>query len=132
MTALQPTTINSLKEFAANATAEERDKLQNKIQELVGQVFFGTILKEMRSEMDSSNPMNGGKAGQTYMAQLDQYLIEKMASSTNFDIGRKIANSWMGSQGSTKLTQTTAKVLKDVEKAYNQNSIADGQSWQAN
>jgi hypothetical protein len=132
MSTLQPIAENSLKTFSANATAEERGKLQNKIQTLVGQVFFGTIMKEMRSEMDSSNPMNGGKAGQTYMAQLDQYLIEKMASSTNFDVGQKIAESWMGSQTSAETGKTTVTSLKDVEKAYNQTSVQDGQSWQTN
>jgi hypothetical protein len=106
--------------------------MQNKIQQLVGQVFFGTVLKEMRSEMDSSNPMNGGKAGQTYMGQLDQYLIDKIAGSSNFKVGQKIAESWMGTQNTSSSTSSTTANAKTVETLYKQTTSKDGLIWQAN
>ncbi len=90
------TTVNTLKAYSRQATTTEREKLQKNVRELVGQVFFGTLLKQTRSEMDPENPLNGGKTGQTFTAQLDQLIVSKWADSTNFKIGQKIADQWMG------------------------------------
>jgi Rod binding domain-containing protein len=98
MSSMETVANNNLKTFAAQATPQEREKLQKQIRVLVGQVFFGTMLKQMRSETDASNPLNGGKMGQTFTAQLDQTLISKLAESKNFTIGQKIAEAWTESK----------------------------------
>ncbi len=90
------TTTNVLRSYAKQATPEQRAKMKEKISELIGEVFFSTILKQARSQADLSNPLNGGRAGQTFQAQLDQTLMQKWASSKQFGVGRKIADKWMG------------------------------------
>jgi Rod binding domain-containing protein len=108
MSSISAMTTNPLKAYAAEATPEQKEQLQTRIRELVGQVFFGTMLQQMRSTMDSSNPLNGGKAGQTYARQLDQELIARLSSSTNFEIGQKMAEQWTG-QSTARNEKSTAK-----------------------
>ncbi len=87
---------NILRTYAANASATHQAELKEKIRQVVGQVFFGTLLKQMRSEMDLSNPLNAGRAGQTFASQLDQFLLERLGKSKQFAPAEKIAQSWTG------------------------------------
>jgi hypothetical protein len=99
MNAGNTTATNMLRQFAKTAGPEDRAKLQKNIREVTGQVFFGTVLKQMRSEMDPDNPFNGGRAGQMFGTQLDQILISRWAGSTNFKVTDKIAKAWTGTKG---------------------------------
>jgi len=87
---------NVLKESAATASPEEREKLVKDIREFVGQTFYGTLMKQMRSEMNPDNPFNGGKAAKTFGTQLDQLLISRWAQSSRFEVADKIARQWTG------------------------------------
>lgn len=99
MTTVTPMTSNVLRDFSARATPAQRAELKKNIREMVGQVFFGTLMKQMRSEMDPENPFNGGKVGRTFGAQLDQTLISQWAVSGRFDVADKIAEQWTGIKG---------------------------------
>ena len=90
------TITTNLKSAASQATPEQRKQIQKNIRELVGQVFFGTVLKQMRSQMNPDNPFNGGRMGQAFGNQLDQTLISKWSQSSNFAVADKIAQQWTG------------------------------------
>jgi hypothetical protein len=94
-------TASVLKRTAANASPEDRAKLVTNIREFVGQTFFGTLMKQMRSEMNPENPFNGGKAGQTFGTQLDQTLISRWAQSSRLEVADKIARDWTGIKTTT-------------------------------
>jgi Rod binding domain-containing protein len=96
MKTVQSMTANVLRTYAAGAAPEQQEQLKKNIREMVGQVFFGTLMKQMRSEMNPDNPFNGGKVGQTFGTQLDQTLISRWASSVRFDVAEKIAREWTG------------------------------------
>jgi len=102
MSELTPITTNTLKSYASSASPENREALRKNVREWVGQVFFGTLLKQMRSEMNTDNPFNGGKAGQTFGTQLDQTLISQWSQSSRFDVADKIAEQWTGAKYSAE------------------------------
>ncbi len=96
MSEIQPTATNMLKDYAATASAADRDVLRRKVGEWVGQVFFGTLLKQMRSQMNPNNPLNGGRAAQTFGTQLDQTVISQWTQSARLEVADKIAQQWIG------------------------------------
>jgi hypothetical protein len=96
MNSVTPVTNNVLKDLAAQASPENREQLRKKVRELVGQTFFGTLMQQMRSQMDPDNPFNGGRMGQAFGAQLDQTLISKWAGTAKFAVADKIAQQWIG------------------------------------
>jgi len=87
---------NVLRAYAANASSAQQAELKEKIRQVVGQVFFGTLLRQMRSQLDMSNPLNAGRAGQTFASQLDQFLLERLGKSKQFAPAEKIAQMWTG------------------------------------
>ncbi len=87
---------NTLRAYAAGASPEQQAELKKTISQVVGQVFFGTLLRQMRSQLDMSNPLNAGRAGQTFASQLDQFLLERLGKSGRFSAGEKIAQMWTG------------------------------------
>jgi Rod binding domain-containing protein len=119
MNSLDAVATNNLKTYSTQASAEDREKLQKDIRELVGQVFFGTMLKQMRSEQNKANPLNGGQMGQTFMTQLDQTLISKMSESKGFAIGQEIAEAWTGEN----------RINVDAVKAKYQTQPQEQRTW---
>jgi Rod binding domain-containing protein len=101
MTTITSVAVNELKNQAAKASPADREKLLKNVREFVGQTYFGTLMKQMRSEMNPDNPLNGGKAGQTFRAQLDQTLISRWAESSRFEVADKIARDWTGIKASS-------------------------------
>ena len=95
---------NSLKEYAAQTSPANREKLRTKIRELVGQVFFGTVLKQAQSEMNPDNPFNGGPMAQAFRGQLNQELIDRWSKTANFAVADRLAREW------TQGTQATQNV----------------------
>jgi len=94
MNPVQPITTNALRTYAAQASGEDREALRTKVRELVGQAFFGTILKQAQSEMDPDNPFNGGPTAQAFRGQLNQELLSRWATTTNFAAADRLAREW--------------------------------------
>ena len=70
----------------ANARHAE---LTKQAQRLVGQTFFGTMLRQMRNSPFKTELSSGGRAGEAYASLYDQHLAEHMASGA----GRSLADS---------------------------------------
>jgi len=90
-----------MKNYAAQASPQDQEKLRKNVRELIGQTFFGTLMQQMRSQMNPDNPFNGGRMGQAFGAQLDQTLISRWAGSTKFAVADKIAQQWTGIKKNT-------------------------------
>ena len=97
MNAMSTTAINSLRVAARNSDAGTRQELHDKVSSLVGEVFLGTMLREFRATQDTSNPLTGGRTGAIHTRKLDQELISRLAASQRFDIGKVVADRWIGS-----------------------------------
>lgn len=86
------------KPFMANApkTADQqaREKQVNDYaQQLVAQVFYGTMLKQMRSSPFKSDLFSGGRGGQAYSSLYDQAISERMSRAGGNKLTRVIAKS---------------------------------------
>jgi Rod binding domain-containing protein len=69
-------------------TASEA-KLRHEAQRLVSQVFFGTLLKQMRNSPFKSELWSGGRGGEAFSGLYDQHMADRMAKAS----GRKLVES---------------------------------------
>src|SRR4051812_31254498 len=59
--------------------ASQHDLLDKQARMLVGQTFFGTLLKQMRESPFRSELFEGGRGGQAFAPLYDQKLVEHMS-----------------------------------------------------
>lgn len=58
------------------------EKLQQTFQETVAGLFFGELVKSLRSTVGEPAYLHGGQAERMFESQMDQYLVEDLAQST--------------------------------------------------
>jgi len=64
---------------AKNAPEGEQRELFN---QFVGETFFGTLMKSMRSSLGKPAYFHGGRAEEVFQGQLDQAVVEEMSKAT--------------------------------------------------
>ena len=57
------------------------DELRKRVQELVGGVFFGLLIKQMRKTLPGSKYFHGGRGEKIFMGQFDQEIARRMSDS---------------------------------------------------
>lgn len=92
------TANRGLRAHAQTLDSEQREELKATINEWVGQVFFGTLLREFRTTLNRDNPLNGGRTGAIFTGRLDQELLSRLARSSRFGVADAITESWLGTQ----------------------------------
>jgi Rod binding domain-containing protein len=80
---------SQLAAVGAVKTAASDEQLRSEAQRLVSQVFFGTLLKQMRNSPFKSEMWSGGRGGEAFGGLYDQHLADRMAKAS----GRKLVNS---------------------------------------
>jgi len=90
------TCINILSDYSARLDHAGQKELHSKVSQWVGHTFYGTLMRQFRTSCDRTNMFTGGKAGMTFTRQLDQLMIDRLASGSEFDAGKVIADSWVG------------------------------------
>jgi len=98
----------ALRALQANEGTKDPQELRKlrlaAVNEVVGQVFFGTLMREFRSSQDVENPLSGGRAGATFTGALDQLLLQRLAGSSRFQVGQALAKSWFGLEPKEPIT----------------------------
>ena len=61
------------------ARAEE---VQEKFRQFVGEMFFGQLMKAMRSTQDKPAYFHGGRAEEVFQGQMDQLMAEEMTEAS--------------------------------------------------
>ena len=79
----------SLKSSGQTPGDERHGKLTRLSQELVGQTFFGVLLKQMRQSPFRSELLDGGRGGQVFSRLYDQELAGRMSRG----VGKKLVNA---------------------------------------
>ena len=82
----------SLNHLTASNTVlptERNTQLTHNAQKLVGQTFFGTLLKQMHNSPFKSKMFDGGRGGEAFQTMMDQHLIDRMSHSA----GKKLVKS---------------------------------------
>ena len=71
-----------------SAIAAARDAAR----QLVGETFFGLLLKEMRESTSKDHLLYGGRGETTLQPQLDQVLVERLATSRHFRLADAVVD----------------------------------------
>lgn len=58
------------------------DPLQKTFQEAIAGLFFGELMKSLRSTVGEPAYLHGGQAERMFQAQMDQYLVEDLAEQS--------------------------------------------------
>lgn len=77
---MQLTTVNTLSDSTQGSG--QRDKLREATRQLVGSVFYGTLLKNMRASSLRGEIGHGGRGEEVFGAQLDGVLAERAGMAT--------------------------------------------------
>jgi Rod binding domain-containing protein len=76
-------TIQSLSAVTDSAASKFRNtsdaELQKTFQAAVAGIFFGQLVKSLRSTVGETAYLNGGQAEKMFQQQMDQYLVEDLA-----------------------------------------------------
>jgi len=70
----------------ASAADRARAELRQTAREVTGQIFFGTLLRQLRSSTLKGEYGHGGRGEEIFQAQLDQILAERAGRGTDTDI----------------------------------------------
>jgi peptidoglycan hydrolase FlgJ len=73
--------LQTLAQTSAKA-AEEKQKLRETFESVVGETFFGQTLRAMRKSVQKSAYFHGGRGEEVFQQQLDQILAEKMSKTS--------------------------------------------------
>ncbi len=78
---------SSVQPAALSARGERKlDQLRDSAAQVVGSVFYGTLLKNLRSSSLQGEIGHGGRGEEVFQAQLDQVLAERAGQARNFDL----------------------------------------------
>jgi len=70
------------------------EKLRTTAGQVVGSVFYGTLLKELRQSSLKGDLGHGGRGEEVFQAQLDQIYAEQVGKSSRFDLVDSIYKSF--------------------------------------
>ena len=71
---------------ASGKQATEAEEVQKQFRQFVGEMFFGQVLKAMRSTQQEPAYFHGGRAEEVFQSQLDQVLAEEMTEARAHEI----------------------------------------------
>ena len=61
------------------APSGRHERLTRQAQKLVGQTFYGTLLKQMHNSPFKSKLLDGGRGGEAFQPLMDQQLVDRMS-----------------------------------------------------
>jgi len=76
----------------AAGMAAQHAELAKHARRLVGQTFFGPMLRQMRNSPFKSELFSGGRGGDAFASLLDQHMVERMAARSGRGLAESIAN----------------------------------------
>ena len=90
MQTVTPTTLTNSEPVTPAASS----KLKQAADEIVGSVFYGTMLRQLRSSTMKGKYGHGGRGEEVFQAQLDQILAKEMGQGKNANISEAIVNRY--------------------------------------
>ncbi len=90
MTAID--TTSSVSASGSAATEVQHARLRETIDEVIGSVFFGPLMRSMRSSTLKGSIGHGGRGEEVFRAQLDQVLVERAGRATQYELSEVLFN----------------------------------------
>ncbi len=81
---------------------QEGDALRQRVGEFVGNVFYGTLLKQMESSGIKGKLMHGGRGEEVFRGQLNMELARRMGQSPGDPIAEKMYEAFRRQEGVAK------------------------------
>lgn len=72
-------------------------KLRDAVDQVVGSVFYGTLLKTMRESPLKGTIGHGGRGEEMFQGQLDQLLVERAGGARSYDLNEAIVKRFADS-----------------------------------
>lgn len=92
MTAIDTITIASPSptSTSTSTTRDPLSKLRDAIDQAVGSIFYGTLLKTMRESPLKGTIGHGGRGEEVFQNQLDQLFVERAGNARSYDLNDTI------------------------------------------
>lgn len=115
------TVQNNLEVSPSPVSSVARTNLKNASDELVGSVFYGTMLRQLRSETLKGKYGHGGRGEEVFQAQLDQVLAKEMGKGKNGNLSDAIVdrferNAIHAAQVRTRQQAALAQAQRDMNE----------------
>ena len=78
---------------AASKASNDDSRMRELSQQLVGEAFYGLLMREMRKSVSSNHLLGGGVGEDVLGPYLDQQLVQRMAESRGFDLADAVYES---------------------------------------
>ena len=88
MTAIDTTATASVS--PASTTRNPLARLRDAVDQTVGSVFYGTLLKTMRDSPLKGTIGHGGRGEEVFQNQLDQLFVERAGNAKSYDLNEAI------------------------------------------
>ena len=84
LNSLQHSDIRSLRPqpFSQAEQVHGAEEVKEKFNQFVGEMFFGQLMKAMRSTQEKPAYFHGGRAEEVFQGQLDQLMAEEMTKAS--------------------------------------------------
>ncbi len=105
--------VNSIAPEKASDSPDLK-KLRDTAEHLVGNVFYGTLLKAMRESSLQGKYGHGGRGEEVFNAQLDQVLAERMGKASHGGLADSIYNTMKKQQASRYKNPATETLLEPI------------------
>jgi Rod binding domain-containing protein len=99
-------------------------ELQKQAQKLVGQTFFGAMLKQMRDSPFKSDLFDGGRGGEVFHSLMDQHLADQMSRGAGNDLVQSIVKH-LEKLSNQHRTSTEEESVKLNQKPVTANPFAN-------
>jgi len=79
---------------------KEAPELRQRLGEFVGNVFYGTLIRQMHASTLKGEYFHGGRGEEVFQAQLGMELAQRLGRAVNDPIADRLYESWMKQQSS--------------------------------
>ncbi len=109
----------ALEKMPQRAASSNRDEMREKVGDLVGNIFYGTLLRQMQESKLKGEYLHGGRGEEVFRAQLGMELAKRMGQSPTDPMSNMIYDAFVRRQGiedgSRKSPATSIGIGKDME-----------------
>lgn len=86
--------VSALSKLDGQGVPTATQNLEKVAREVVGQTFFGTLLKQMHDSPFKSDLFSGGRGEEAFNPMYDQYMVQRMARGTGEKLVRPIVKKF--------------------------------------
>jgi Rod binding domain-containing protein len=103
LTGKAPITRNEETPKPKRELTEEDKEFRDVMHKLVGEVLYGTMMKQFRESQEPDPYFGGGRGEELFQSQLDQIYVEKMSNASSNNISDAMFNQMQRIMGKAEV-----------------------------